>query len=113
MISKACLAGTVTEKIRSCVEFCSTSNRAYFWTWLCLHSAAICIFSTAALAQETMLDRQVVIGANQLSQAFRQAAKSLRPSVVTISAISERSAVRRGDPFGGFPRDLIPEELLD
>lgn len=61
---------------------------------------------------------ELLIGAEKLSEAFRAAAKALRPSVVTITAkvdrqMRPRTMQSRGR--GGLPdefRGLLPEELL-
>ncbi|MEZ6136743.1 MAG: Do family serine endopeptidase [Pirellulaceae bacterium] len=53
------------------------------------------------------IEQDVLIGADRLSVAFRNAAKVLRPSVVTITSLVERPMRSQGQ----IPNDLI-EELL-
>lgn len=68
-----------------------------------------------------VLDNDSIVGAQRLSDAFRAAAKVLRPSVVTITAVSEqtqRVRLRRTGPGfrGGIPdelRGMLPEEFRD
>ncbi len=58
------------------------------------------------------LDREAIAGADQLSAAFRNVAKSLRPSVVSIQSLVDQKPVqrnlrgRRGLP-PGIPRSLL------
>lgn len=67
--------------------------------------------SRLAVAQAT---GEAVIGAERLSEAFRDTARKLRPSVVTISAIVERPILQRrgGAEFFGPAGMLDMEELL-
>lgn len=65
-------------------------------------------------------DEAAIAGAQQLSVAFRAAAKRLRPSVVTIATLAEQQVRfnRRGSPFGGrgVPeefRGLVPDEFFE
>ena len=66
----------------------------------------------------------LLIGADRLSEAFRNASRILKPSVVTITTLAEQTPRQMrmergfGDGFGGFDdlepfRNMIPEELLD
>ncbi|MEM8736477.1 MAG: trypsin-like peptidase domain-containing protein, partial [Planctomycetota bacterium] len=73
--------------------------------------------TSAAYAQQTAdanaARQQLLIGADRLSEAFRLAAQSLRPSVVTITSSTNqrvRRNVRRnfGSPFGSGIDDLEP-----
>ena len=71
----------------------------------------------AAVAQEAR--EELLIGAEKLSEAFRAAAKALRPSVVTITAKVERQVRTRtnlrGGQMPGLPEDfrgLIPDEFF-
>ncbi|MFN3194020.1 MAG: Do family serine endopeptidase [Aureliella sp.] len=84
--------------------------------------------TSAAYAQQTAeanaARQQLLIGADRLSEAFRLAAQSLRPSVVTITSLTNqrvRRNVRRNfsSPFGsGFGdldpfRGMLPDDLLE
>ena len=61
-------------------------------------------------------DTETIIAADRLSNAFRTAARSLRPSVVTITALVERPTRRGPMMRGGVPeelRGLLPEEFFE
>lgn len=74
---------------------------------------------TGANGTDENVNSQLLIRAEQLSDAFRTAAKILRPSVVTITSsieVSPRRSQRGAIAEFGFPpefNDLLPPELLD
>lgn len=80
-------------------------------------------FASRVYSQQTLTSQltqqDLAIGADRLSEAFRGAAKVLRPSVVTVTSLVEPSAQRQmGGRSFGFQdleelRGLLPEELLD
>lgn len=68
--------------------------------------------------------QELLIGADRLSEAFRNASRILKPSVVTITTLAEQSPRQMrfqrglGESFGGLDdleqfRNMIPEEFLD
>lgn len=65
------------------------------------------------------ISQEAVIGAQKLSDAFRAAAKVLRPSVVTITSLQQQRTrvIRRGGgSFGGLPdefRGILPDEFFE
>lgn len=67
----------------------------------------------------SVVDPQLIVGAERLSDAFRMVAKHLKPSVVTITSSVEVPAGRnrgRGLEDFSFPPGLegmLPEEMLD
>jgi len=61
-----------------------------------------------ATQARTQLDPNLIAPAEQLSKAFREVAKSVKPSVVSIKSMVERRAVsQRG--MRGFPQGIPPE----
>lgn len=80
-------------------------------------------FSSSAIAQEryqSPANEELIIGADRLSEAFRSAARILKPSVVTITSLTEqrtrgnvqmfqRGQFRDLDAFRG----MIPDEMLE
>lgn len=93
----------------------------------------VCLIATAALmpssgillAQEgypSEAREELLLGADRLSEAFRSAARVLKPSVVTITSLTEQTMRPRTRTFrmgpGGMNnleefRGMIPDELLD
>ena len=80
--------------------------------WLFSHNAAP---PTAAYAQQVVDSQQArgglvnptgVAGADQLSKVFRDVAKSLKPSVVSVKNVVEQSATRTRQFFGAPLDDL-------
>lgn len=64
------------------------------------------------------ISQEAVIGAQKLSDAFRSAAKVLRPSVVTITSLQQQRTrtIRRGSGLGGLPeefRGILPDEFFE
>ncbi len=62
-----------------------------------------------ATQARTQLDPGLVAHAEQLSKAFRDVAKSVKPSVVSIKSLVERRAVAQRGPGRGLPQGLPPE----
>ncbi len=65
---------------------------------------------TADAARGTLQTEAAIAGADQLSAAFRNVARSLRPSVVSIRSVVEAKPVarsgRRGQPIPGLPPEF-------
>jgi len=62
--------------------------------------------ATQARAQ---LDTNLIAPAEQLSKAFREVAKSVKPSVVSIKSLVERRAIAQRGSSRGIPQGLPPE----
>jgi serine protease Do len=62
-----------------------------------------------ATQARTQLDPNLIAPAEQLSKAFREVAKSVKPSVVSINSLVERRAVAQRGGGRGFPQGLPPE----
>jgi serine protease Do len=62
-----------------------------------------------ATQARTQLDPNLIAPAEQLSKAFREVAKSVKPSVVSIKSLVERRAVAQRGGGRGFPQGLPPE----
>lgn len=62
-----------------------------------------------ATQARTQLDPELVVHAEQLSKAFRDVAKSVKPSVVSIKSLAERQNVAQRGGARSMPRGLPPE----
>jgi len=62
-----------------------------------------------ATQARTQLDPELVVHAEQLSKAFREVAKSVKPSVVSIKSLVERRSVAQRGNGRGLPQGLPPE----
>lgn len=62
-----------------------------------------------ATQARTQLDPNLIAPAEQLSKAFREVAKSVKPSVVSIKSLVERRTVSQRGMRGGIPQGIPPE----
>lgn len=62
-----------------------------------------------ATQARTQLDPNLIAPAEQLSKAFREVAKSVKPSVVSIKSLVERRSVAQRRDMRGLPQGLPPE----
>lgn len=72
-------------------------------------SAAYAQQAAQATQARTQLDPNLIAPAEQLSKAFREVAKSVKPSVVSIKSLVERRNVAQRGGMRGFPQGLPPE----
>lgn len=101
------------------------SSTVYLASGLLIAMASMNLLDASSLLAQQPLatdadQEERLIGADRLSDAFRYAAKILRPSVVTITSLTEpsRMQVRMGGNSFGFRdledlRGMIPDELFE